>query len=401
MSESLDSYQTLITDARDAFKRHFGKKCDAVATAPGRINLIGEHTDYTGGLALPAAIDRWTAVAFSQREDSLIKVHSINMSDDYEIDLSRIKATPLPEKEWQKYVYGAISLFQRDCGFQTGLNLLIAGNVPLGRGISSSASLEMALLNAFRDINMSDISDRELIELGQQVENIYLNVPTGLLDQFASQFSREGFIQLVDFRNLSNEYVQTHHNMENHEWALIDSQVKRSLAGSDYETRVKECRESFSLLKEKDQNIKHYRDITESDLQKHLKDEKPILYRRLLHVVKENARTLEAQVALQEGEVEKLGELINETHHSLQKLFEASCKELDLIQKIGIKHPACAGGRMMGGGFGGCVLFLINKNGRDSFIDYMENECQHHFSQKLPLMILNLVWGARIETCKD
>ncbi len=396
-----ESYRKLIEATKNAFKEKFKTNCEGIATAPGRINIIGEHVDYTGGFSIPAGINRWTAVAFSKRlEDPNIVIHSLDFDDEMVIDLELLGRKKTPDISWRKFALGAVALFHRNVGLKGGLNILIHGNLPMSKGISSSSSVEMAILNALRDVNQSDISDTDLCLLAQQIEHIYLGVESGLLDQFAIQFAQQDHLQLIDFKRMDHEYIVTHPIFNKYCWALVDSQIKRELTDSGYQKRVEECHQGLQILKQVESNVKSFRDITEAILIRHLKDKHPVLYKRLLHMVEENDRTLKAKKALLNGDTATLGILLNESHFSLQTLYEVSIEELDKIQYMGIHAPGCAGGRLMGGGFGGCCLFLIETDQTKAFCKYMEKAFRDEFNKESPPLILDMVWGARVVTCK-
>ncbi|PIQ22450.1 MAG: galactokinase, partial [Cytophagales bacterium CG18_big_fil_WC_8_21_14_2_50_42_9] len=336
------------------FKEKYGATPSLVAYAPGRINIIGEHTDYNFGLSMPTAINRWVVVCLRPRPDKVISVTSQNYHDTMEFTLGTDFE---PTKSWQKYTYGSISIFAGQFPVEKGFDAVVWGNVPIGSGVSSSAAMEVALMNALRAAYQADMDDLALVKLCQRVEHEYLKVNSGLLDQYASQFSRVGKLMILDFNELSSEYVDA--DMKDWTWILADSKVKRELAGSKYSERVQETANALKEIQQKNPAVKRFRDITPADI--NLVSD-AIQQKRIKHFISENQRVLQAAAALQAQDFVALGKLLTASHASLRDDYEVSCPELDFLVDTALQLPYCAGSRMMGGGFGGCTISLVRKD---------------------------------------
>jgi len=382
----------LVHAARQDFINKFQHSPGFYSQAPGRINIIGEHTDYTGGLSLPAAIDRWTVGAWRKRDDDKIKIYSSNMDELWETSWPEIKNSI--DKNWKKYVAGALILFKEDQFPQTepsGLELALVGNIPLGKGLSSSASIELMVLNGLNLLYGKSVSPLSLTKMAQQVEHQFLKVKSGLLDQFASQFSREDGAILIDFETLEHQPVSAHENFSGYVWVLVDSLVERELANSKYSERVNEYERAKSILADKGLN---FRATSSGEAPLIFKDASENVFKRARHIISENERTQKAYECLKDGKVEELGRLLLDTHASLSADYEVSHKNLDFIVEASKNKSGVAGGRMMGGGFGGCCLFLVKKDSQDAFCRAIMNEYESFCSLKTAPHSYNFVGGA-------
>jgi len=356
--------EDIITYSKELFEHHFNTSPSCIGYAPGRINVIGEHTDYNFGLSMPCAINRWVTAAFSLRSDNIIFI----ISNDFDGELlMEVGKEYSPSEEWQKYIYGCIKICQDILPFKTGFNVMITGNVPVGSGVSSSAALEVAFMNGLNEIMNLKLDSLSLIKKCQQVEHEYLQVKSGLLDQYASQFSIAGKLMVLDFLTMSHEYIDA--DMDGYCWVLCDSKVKRTLAGSKYSERVEETQSALESLKKLFPAIKGFRDIEE----KHLSSiENPIHKKRIRHYITENIRVKDAVVALANKDLDIFGVLIYSSHISLRDDYEVSCAELDFLveQTKGLSY--CLGSRMMGGGFGGCTINLVDKKYVTDFSEHIK-----------------------------
>ena len=252
----METLNTLISNNKTSFINHYSSNPEFTAYAPGRINIIGEHTDYNLGLSMPCAINRWAIVSMRNNSTDKIRVFSTDFNNKLDYTLGKEYE---PKHSWEKYVYGCILLFTAEFPLKAGFDAVISGNVPIGSGVSSSAALEVAFMNALNHFTKAGIDALSLIKLCQRVEHQYIHVKSGLLDQYASQFSVEGKIMLLDFQTLSHKYISAH--MDNYVWILCDSKVKRTLAGSKYSERVEETQHALSVLKSKRKEIYGFRDI--------------------------------------------------------------------------------------------------------------------------------------------
>ena len=378
--------QKYIDTTSHYFQEKYGVAPSVVAYAPGRINIIGEHTDYNFGLAMPAAINRWVVVCLRPRPDQVISVTSQNYHDTMEFTLGTAFE---PSKSWQKYTYGSITIFGGQFPIQKGFDAVIWGNVPIGSGVSSSAAMEVALMNALRAAYQADMDDLALVKLCQRVEHEYLKVNSGLLDQYASQFSRVGKLMILDFNALRSEYVDA--DMKDWTWILADTKVKRELAGSKYSERVQETANALKEIQQKNPAVKGFRDITVEDTGS-ISDANQ--QKRIQHLVSENLRVQEAAKALQEQNFTALGNILTASHVSLRDDYEVSCPELDFLVDAALQLPYCVGSRMMGGGFGGCTISLVRKDSVLKFSNFLTDEYAREYDIVTEISNYQLVDGA-------
>jgi len=354
-----DALVARLARAARAFAARFGSAPGWLGWAPGRINLIGEHTDYNEGLAMPAAIDRWVVVALGLRPGRRVTVRAEDFGEQLEVETGTLPGDGRPS--WQRGALGCLAEFSRHAD-PGGLAAVVAGDVPLGAGLSSSAAVELAWLNALRAATGALLSDHDLCRLGQQVEHRHLGLASGLLDQVASQLSRAGHAMVVDFADLAVGWFPL--DLRGLAWAVLDTGVRRELAGSAYRDRVRECARGLAMARSLDPAVRRFRDLTPAHLAG-LPDALPA--RRLGHVLAENDRVRAMQRALAGGEAGTSGAILRASHASLRDLYEVSCPELDLLVDLACGWPGCLGARMVGGGFGGCALALVREETWDGF----------------------------------
>lgn len=357
---------TLIKQTKDAFFEKFNQIPEIICISPGRINIIGEHVDYNNGLAMPVAIDRYLCVAMSRNHNRRINAFSTDLKDMFSSDLDNISETKL----WHKYVQGSIleALGNKKC--DSGINLLINSDIPMGKGLSSSAALELSILSATLKIFSIKLSDNEIIDRCQRVDHKYIGIKSGKLDQSACLLSKENSVFIIDFNNSSIEYIPI--KLKAASWVLIDSMIKRELASSKYHERVEECQEAFKKLSTEISGLSNFRDINEEMLFKI--DALPInLKKRVKHIISENQRVLKMKDAITSNNVRDIGYLLRESHGSLKKDYEVSCKEIDYLLKSSEKLSYWHGGRIMGGGFGGSTLNLIKKGYEKEYIEVISD----------------------------
>jgi galactokinase len=382
--------EELTNKTGDLFQERFEIRPEFLSVAPGRVNIIGEHTDYTGGFAMPSAIDRWICTGISKRIDK--SIHAVSVDFQAEIEFS-------PDEEivfddlWKKYVYGAIRIFTEKFTLKDGLNILIHGNVPIGSGVSSSAALEVSLMNAFRALINAEIDDLELIKMCQQIDHRFLNIKIGLLDQFASQFSRENHLLKVDFAANSHSYHLA--DFSEVEWILIDTGIRHELAASKYMERVKECARGLEAVKRTNPSVISYRDILMTEIDK-IADSHPVEAKRLTHFYNENRRVAETAQAIEHKKWSKIGNLLSESHESLKNLYEVSCPELDFLVDSAQSFPHWLGGRMMGGGFGGCTLNLLKQGYLDEFKEFIMRAAVEEKRFEPKFLDFRIVGGAEV-----
>ncbi|HEX8129056.1 MAG TPA: galactokinase [Pyrinomonadaceae bacterium] len=340
--------------------------------APGRVNLIGEHTDYNDGFVLPMAIDRETCVAAAPRLDRRVRVFSVNLGEHAEFDLDRPG-----ERErgiWLDYVEGVAQALERRGVRLGGADLAISSDVPVGAGLSSSAALEVSAGLALASVSRSEVGRVELALAGQEAEHTYVGAKVGIMDQFIAALGRAGHALLIDCRTLETQAipVDTSETLV----AICDSRVKHELSASEYNTRRAECEEGVELLRRAGlDGIRALRDVSEADLERYGGALPEVVGRRCRHVVTENARTLDASAALREGRLEEMGRLMLESHESLSRDYEVSCRELDALVRIAMSlADTTLGARMTGGGFGGCTVNLVRRERLENFRETITRE---------------------------
>ena len=352
---------TTVKALSEAFESLFDGQ-PKIYQAPGRVNLIGEHTDYNQGFVMPAAIDFSTWIAIGPRTDRKLSVRSENFSETAELDLDEAPAQG--KGHWSDYPFGvAVSLVQ-SCHRLRGANILVRGEVPIGSGLSSSAAIEVATGLALLDNAEVKIDRLELAKLCQRAENEFVGMRCGLMDQFIACFGKAGHALMLDCRSLDFQLLALPPDVK---LVVCNTGVRHELAASEYNARRADCEEGVRLLAQKISSAQSLRDVTMNDLER-LKSELPeVVYRRCRHVVSENHRVIDAAAALTSGDLTLFGKLMAESHQSLRDDYEVSCKELDLMVDLANKAEGVVGARMTGGGFGGCTINLVDSNGVDQF----------------------------------
>lgn len=343
----------------DAFRRRFGEPARLVAEAPGRVNLIGEHTDYNEGHVLPLAIDRTVAVAAAPQADA-VHAYSLDYGEDDSFSLAEIR--PLPEGGWRNYVRGvAWALGEAGHGLR-GLQLAFSGDIPIGAGLSSSAALEVAVAAAFAAAGEIPLDPRHLALLAQRSENDFVGVQCGIMDQLVAVFGQPHHALLIDCRSLDVEPVPLTLDDQGIAVVIVDSAVRRSLGDSPYNQRRRECAQAAAAL-----GVPALRDVAPDDLEARGPELPPELLRRARHVVTEEARVTAAVAALSCGDLVTLGRLLCGSHESLRHDFQVSCSQLDLLVELAAKAEGVLGARLTGAGFGGCTLNLVRRGALDAF----------------------------------
>ena len=345
----------------EIFQREFRAPAE-IFSAPGRVNLIGEHTDYNDGYVLPSAIGFYAHVAVSPRTDRKLMVRSTEFADAYQIDLA---AWP-PKKlgAWCDYVLGvAVELARAGINVE-GANLLVHGEVPIGAGLSSSAALEVASALALLSLEGKDLPLKTVARLCQQAENQFVGARVGIMDQFVSCHGQAGHAVLLDCRSLDYELVPIPDTVK---LVISNTMVKHELSGGEYNVRRAQCEQGVQILSKKYPEIKALRDVSAAQLAEQAETMPALIYKRCLHVVQENQRVLETAKRFRSGDLAGVGRLMRESHASLRDLYEVSSPELDLMVEAAEGLPGFIGGRMTGGGFGGCTVNLVETGQAESF----------------------------------
>lgn len=333
-----------------------------VVEAPGRVNLIGEHTDYNDGFVLPAAIQFHTSVAIAPRPDEKLVLYSGNYQEQIEFSLSRL---PLRrQNHWSDYVIGVVHQLLSWSNQVSGAYVLIVGDVPQGAGLSSSASLEVAVCKAFLETSSEALDGTEVAKLCQRAENEFVGARCGIMDQFVSVHGKKDHALLLDCRSLEYQQQPLPDGVR---LVICNTMVRHSLAGGEYNQRRKECEEGARFFASKLPGIKALRDVSMGDFRKYEPELPEPTRRRCRHVIGENARVVEAARALQQGDLERFGQLMHESHASLREDYEVSCRELDVMVDLARGCDGVYGARMTGGGFGGCTINLVKSEEVESF----------------------------------
>jgi galactokinase len=328
-----------------------------VACSPGRINLIGEHTDYNNGFVLPAAIDKAAYIALTPRTDDEIHLFSIDLNDSFVTDIHSFSRNM--EKSWPNYILGVVEQFKKKGFSLKGFDAALTADVPIGAGLSSSAAVECATAMALDNFFNAALDKQTLVKMAQKAEHEFAGVQCGIMDQFASMFGKHNHVIRLDCRSL--EYVYEPLQMDGYKVVLLDTNVHHSLASSEYNVRRQQCEKGLAMVQEYHPDVKSLRDITLEMLDKYVQPNDQLIYDRCKYVVEENTRLLNACVDLENNDIVAFGKKMFETHDGLSKLYEVSCKELDFLVEHVRDNPAVVGARMMGGGFGGCTINLVKE----------------------------------------
>jgi galactokinase len=335
-----------------------------VFRSPGRINILGEHTDYNEGFVLPAAIDKSIYVAITKRTDKEVNLFAVDFNENFTTDTNNIKPVPI---QWPNYILGVVDQLQKQGHTIGGFNLVIDGDIPIGAGLSSSAAVECAVIFALNEIFELGLSRIQMVPLAQKAEHVFAGVNCGIMDQFASMFGKKNNAIKLDCRSLEYEYVPI--NLSGYTIILFNTNVKHNLASSEYNTRRKQCEEGVSIIAQNRPAVKSLRDVNMEMLKDYVQGVDSLIYKRCKYVVEENERLLDACDYLKKGDIKALGVKMYQTHHGLQFDYEVSCKELDFLVDYVKSNEAVAGARMVGGGFGGCTINLIKENAVEELVD--------------------------------
>ena len=346
----------------ERFLAVYGTSPSGLFRAPGRVNLIGEHTDYNDGFVMPVAIDFSCYSAIRSRSDRTLSVYSQQFQENIEFNLDRLVGPP--KKHWTDYVRGVAAVL-RDEGYPLkGADLLIDGQVPIGSGLSSSASIEVSSALALTSLGGITVPLGTLARLCQRAENAYTGARCGIMDQFVSCFGRQDQALLLDCRSLEMTYLALPPNVR---LVICNTMVRHELAAGEYNERRASCERSIEAIRKFLPNIRALRDLTLEDLEKYGSLLSEIDFRRCRHVITENARVIDAKEALRHVDLARFGQLMYQSHNSLNHDYEVSCRELNLMVSLARNLPGVYGARMTGGGFGGCTINLVERDAVTEF----------------------------------
>jgi len=378
-------------EALSKFIKIFSDKPQVVVRAPGRLELLGNHTDYNGGYILAVAVDLYTTILARKNNSSRVRLYTREFNRQTEFDLSEI--TQNPEAKWADYVKGVIVELKKAQVSLDGFDAFIYTSIPMGMGLSSSAALETATAYTVGELFGHKVEGMELAKLCRRAENDFVGSRCGILDQFCSVFGKEHSALFLDCLTLEHEVI----DFDDSNCALVvaDSAVEHSIAEGEYSTRHRECFSAAALIgKVLHRKIKLLREVQPEEFQQAADKLPEIERKRARHIVEENQRVLAGVSAVKAGEIEKLGQLMFESHRSSSTLFENSCEELDALVKIAAKHPAAIGAKLSGGGFGGCTANLVRKEGVGDFAAYIKNEYQKTIGKHTATITCSIGHGA-------
>ncbi len=360
-----------VASASAEFERYFGFAPSVGVRAPGRVNIIGEHTDYNHGFVLPMAIERETVILARGREDRILNARAANLERSVKASLdARVRN---PEESWIDYVIGVADELAKLGKPLHGADLMIVGDVPLGCGLSSSASLEMAALTMFETLGGFRIEGPDAPRLGQRVENVFLGLSSGIMDQFISRMGKRDHALFLDCRTF--EYALVPVAFPSSVFVIANTCVARGLTSSKYNERVAQCNEAVRGMQQAlGKNGTHLRDFSIDDLAACQATLDEVAFRRARHVITEDERTNRACEAMRQGDAPALGALMNASDASLRDDYEVTCSELDAMTAIARALPGCHGARMTGAGFGGCTINLVDAQEANGFADRLMAE---------------------------
>ena len=341
-----------ISDVRKKYIQHFNRIPECFY-APGRVNLMGDHTDYNNGLVLPMAINMGTLIAISKSNNNIISIYSENMDEKFSFDISEMNLKSSPQ--WVNYIFGITSLLRENEYIINGLDIYISSNLPMGAGLSSSASLSIALCYAIFTIHDFFIDKNQIITLAQLVEHRYVGTKCGIMDQTICTHAKKQKLLQLDCE--TNHIKQIDFNTNETSILICDTGIKHELCSSEYNIRKNECDEAAALL-----DIASLRNLSERELEQEKNNLPDTLYKRCLHVVTENNRVKSISDAIELGDWNTAGRVMRDSHYSLKNHYEVSCHELDFLVESSYGIQGIYGGRMTGGGFGGCAVFIIQND---------------------------------------
>lgn len=376
----------------ESFKQYFKTSPQLIVRAPGRINLIGEHTDYNAGYVLPAAIDKAVYFAVSSREDDECHFIAHDLNETFVVSLTNLEKSE--KQDWANFLMGVLDEMQKmkpsdsskKEGILRGVNLVFGGDLPSGGGVSSSAAIENGIGLAVNELFDLGLSRLELLKISQKAENNFVGMNCGIMDMFASMMGKENTVIRLDCRSLDYEYFPF--EAPDYRLVLCNTMVKHSLVDSEYNTRRAECEEGVSILQKFNPAILTLRDVKINFLKKHATELREVVFRRCKYVVEEIERVEKACDALKENDFATFGKLMYATHEGLQHDYEVSCPELDFLVEKAKDTEGVSGSRMMGGGFGGCTINLVKADRVEVFIENVSTSYHKQFGIALPCHVV-------------
>ncbi|MBL8163868.1 MAG: galactokinase [Anaerolineae bacterium] len=376
---------SLEKTVRRSFDRLYGTAPSVVVRAPGRVNLIGEHTDYNDGFVLPMAIDRAAWIALRPRTDSEVHVHSLDFDETVTFSLNNLEKS---NSKWAEYIKGVAWVLRERGRLLTGWDGVVAGDVPIGAGLSSSAALELATARAFASISPIAWDAAEMARIGQQAENEWVGVSCGIMDQMISAAGQAGHALLIDCRSLETQLVPLPPGTA---VVVLDTATRRGLVGSAYNERRAQCEAAAQHF-----GVKALRDVSLAEFEARAGELDAVARRRARHVISENARTLRAAEAMRQGDATELGRLMDASHISLRDDFEVSNDALNTIVECAQREESCYGARMTGAGFGGCAVALVQGDAAETFAARVAADYLQHSGLNASVYVCQATDGASV-----
>lgn len=366
-----------------------GSEPQLIVRSPGRVNIIGEHTDYNQGFVLPAAIDKAAYLAISPRADQEIRLAAYDLNERFQVSLHDLQ--PLREISWPNYILGAVAQFRKRGIVLSGFNALLCSDVPIGAGLSSSAAVECATTFAINELSGSGLDRLTMVEMAQKAEHEFAGVLCGIMDQFASMMGQCGQVIKLDCRSLEYEYLPF--QLQGLKILLLNTNVKHSLANSAYNERRQECQQAVDWINEMNKNVGSLRDVTEADLDAWVLPRNQLIDKRARFVVREIDRLQGACNDLRQGNITALGRKMFATHEGLSRDYEVSCPELDFLVNQVKKRKEVKGARMMGGGFGGCTINLVEEPAIENLVSDIKTAYERETGLSLTYYIASIENG--------
>lgn len=360
--------------------------------APARINLIGEHTDYNDGFVMPAAIHYATWFAFAEATDNISEIYSMKYEESFMVDLAIVK--PVKEPMWANYLLGVIRQLLDDGHAIKPFKCVFAGDIPIGAGLSSSASVECGFAFGLNEMNKLGVDRQKLVLMAQWSEHNFVGMKCGIMDQFASMMGKKGNVILLDCRSL--EYSYSPLTLGEYTLVLCDTRVKHALVDSDYNKRREDCEQGVAILQKHHPHVKSLRDANLNMLEKYASEFTETQWIRCKYVIEEIERVQSANKDLQKGNLKAFGKKMFETHEGLSKLYEVSCPELDFFVEIAKQFPEVIGARMMGGGFGGCTINIVHQDAVNRFSAAIRESYKSKFNLEALIHPVNIEDGVSL-----
>lgn len=386
---------TLKKKMLTAFARQFGGGPEVVVRSPGRVNLIGEHTDYNAGYVMPFTIDRCMVFGMSSTDTGRGRFYAVDEQEGYETDLSSVLTKS--SLDWPNYLLGVITVMQhkyRGSGFFSGVDVVFTGDVPVGTGLSSSAALTTGMACGLNELFGRQYDRSAIARIAQRAENNFVGMRCGIMDPFVNLHGTQGHVLMLDCRSL--EYEELSLELGDSCLVICDSGIRRDLSTSEYNLRREQCEQAVTFLQARGEQIQALRDVDIAMIEKYREEMEPVLHRRCSFVIEENERVLQAADQLKAGKQEGLGALLTQSHAGLRDLYEVSCPEIDFLVEEALGIEGVLGARMVGGGFGGSTLNLVREEAADAFRSRIRGAYEEETGKKPSVFTVHTASGTEV-----